>query len=173
MPLFSSRRETTLKGNMIRITPSFILAASGEKFIPYARVGLALGVGGKVEFNTDYTNSDGDAESIEQILDENIAIGVSTELGLQMRLTERLSLLCAFNSYAMNWAPGHATVTKHVENGVDVLPTYTVYDKEVDYVESVTSNTSNPPSGNEPEQLLKMFLPFSSYGLNFGVRFTL
>jgi hypothetical protein len=54
---------------------------------------------------------------------------------------------------------------------MDQLPNLTTSDKEVEFVTEI--NSDGDFDENKPDQALIMNLPYSSIGVNFGVRFDL
>ena len=58
-------------------------------------------------------------------------------------------------------------------NGVDLLPSMTTKEKNIDYLDSYTSISGDPSPDSQPEQSLKQKFPYGSIGLNIGLKITL
>lgn len=170
---YNSESVSTFQGKMTRITPNIILSVGDGNIKPYAKLGIALGVGSKITYNDNYSNSDGDREIYAFELDQGMAFGTYGELGVGIGINDNIALNVSLNGYNMNWAPQHGIITEYTVNGVDVLPQLTTSDKEVEFVDEISYNSSNTPSEGQPDQDLKMYHPFSSLGLNIGIKYSL
>lgn len=65
------------------------------------------------------------------------------------------------------------SMTKYTVNGVNQIGTLDIYDKEIEFVESYTENSTGPPNQNQANKTTKFFLPFSSIGINLGLHISL
>lgn len=168
---YSSSSKSTFQGKMIRLTPSVIVKGSGD-VAPYARLGIAMGVGSKVMYSSDYSNSDGDTEKYSYELNQGMAFGASAEVGADITLSDNLSLLACVRGVNMSWSPNHGEITEYIMDGVDVMPQLTVRDKETNFVKESTGSTGTTPNESQPSEDLKFYLPFSSLGLNISLRYS-
>lgn len=165
---YNSSGTTTYKGKMIRITPNIILSAGEGGIQPYAKLGLALGVGSSIDVRDEYTNSTPTNEVMAYKFDQGMAFGGFAELGIAIGIGDNLGVNVALTGYNMNWAPKHGILTEYTVDGIDQLPSMTTYDKEVEFVDEMSYNSGSVPNMNEPDQAIKEFHPFSSLGLNVG-----
>ena len=159
----------TTKANMLRIIPTIVIATSEGTFCPYAKVGLVVGVMGKV---TDiYTNDIGSYDYKEtRESSGGIPIGFASNIGLKIEGTN-ISLFGELAIISQSWAPKKSIMTESTYKGVDQLPSMTTYQKETNYVDSYTETTT--PNQNSPRQNTKQYLPMSSFGINVGLRISL
>ena len=169
---YSSSGEGVSQAKFTRITPSFIFSLPKDKISPFAQLGLMMGFG-TIEASYEGSNSDGDSYEYGVRYNQGMAIGMSASIGIDYKLGEKLSLLGSIRSVNMTYAPLHGEITKYKENGVDYLSTMTTYESEVDFYDELTTNTSNPPNENNPDKDLKSYYPFSSIGINIGLRLSL
>jgi len=160
-----------VKAKMLRFNPSIILSTSTEKIIPYAKLGIVLGIG-TLSKKYDKTLMDGTYGSSSTLLNGGLAIGASAELGLQIPFTEKLSFVGALNFISMSYSPTKGTVTARTENGVDILPSLNTNEKETVYQDSYSYTDPNPDP-NSPNIQLKEYYPFGSVGINIGLRLSL
>ncbi len=169
---YNSSTTGTYKANMTRIMPSLIVQGSGE-IAPYARLGIVLGMGSKVVYDEDYSNSNGDTEKYIYEVNEGLAMGTSAEVGVNVKFSENLSFIACLRGVNMNWSPNHGVLTTYNVNGIDVLPLLTTRDKEAVYLDEVSGTSPSTPNESQPDEQLRFYLPFSSIGFNIGVRYTL
>jgi hypothetical protein len=162
--------ESTYSGKMFKINPSFIFTSGAGKFNPYAKMGLVVGFGFfNHEYSVNYTTGDVDLTNYKY--NGGIALGFSSALGATYKLNNNLSLFGELSLISLSYSPEKMTVTKATNNGIDVLPGITTYDKETDFVDSYTvSRTPAPIDDTKPRQTLKVPFPFGSFGFNVGIR---
>lgn len=170
---FEANEELTIKAQMLRLMPSLVLALDKDKVKPYAKIGLALGVMNKMDVNSDYSDTNGDSESMVAEVYGGIAIGLNSELGLEYKLSDKLSLIGSVNSINMSYAPTRGMITSYKVNGTEQIDSFTTRDKEVEFVDTDSYNSNEVPNENEPSQDSKEYHPFSSVGLRVGLRFNL
>jgi hypothetical protein len=167
----TSTIQTTYSSTMWRITPSIVVQGDFRKVNPYAKLGLLIGFGKTLWQQDD--NFAGFTSSIEADLSGGVAFGVNSRLGVIFELDDLLSLFVEAQIIAMNYNPTKGEITKYVVDGDDVLSDLTTNEREVEFVDSVTFNSEEEPNPDKPFQVLTMSYPFSSVGVNLGVRFTL
>lgn len=166
-----STTDYEISANMLRINPSIVIAAGGEKLKPYAKVGVVFGFG-SVKYNM--TDKDaGDTEIMTMKLNGGVAIGLTSSLGATFDLSDKLALFGELNMINLSYAPTKGEMTEYTYNGADELSSLTTSEKEIEFVDSVTYDYNNPSSSSEPNKVLKERLPFGSLGLNVGVRFNI
>ncbi len=165
--------KETLKGRMYRLIPT-IKISTGEKIKPYAKVGLILGLGTKLideslRYNYMWSET---TNRIEETTEFNggLSLGFKGNLGADFSLNDKLGLFAELNFVSQAWAPKNATVTKYLVNGEDKLSSMDLRDKETEFVESYDPNATIEPY--QTNKSLKLFLPFSSWGINIGLKFT-
>lgn len=165
---FTASQESILKTNQFQIKPTLIFAAGYEKINPYAKLGMVMGMG-KTTYNTDYRNSNGDTNVSETELTGGMMIGLRASAGISYALGNKLSLFAELTSVSGNVKPKKGTITKAINNGVDVLPTYTYNDTNIEFVDTYTNN--GPETDAETHKLLRPSFNASTLGLNIGMTY--
>jgi hypothetical protein len=167
-PSSNSTYNYTLSSKMLRIMPSLVIAAGGDKINPYAKFGVVIG-SGSVLYETN-SNSDGDISVDNFVFSGGMALGLTSALGAQLNLSDNMSLFGEVNMINMSYAPTKGEYTVSTYNGIDQLATMTTNEKEVEFVDSYTYNSASPTPDSQPDQDLKIRLPFGSLGINVGLK---
>ncbi len=168
----SYKRETTWKGRMIRIVPTIRMTAGEKKIMPYMKAGLIIGVDAKMFEETHMENTSLTSTTIS---DENwkysggVSWGFHGGIGLNYKASDKIGIFAEIAANYQNWAMKKGTMTKNTVDGVDQLPMLDTYDKEIEFVDSYSYDTSAAPNTNQPDKSTKFLLPFSSIGLNIGI----
>lgn len=178
-PFFNTKfyeyEKTSIKSQMFRVNPSIIIASGFEKLDPYAKFGVILGFG-SITCSYLYDRYEDDQLQYKEVqewkLNGGMAFGLSSALGLMYHISDLISIYGELNLVGMSYAPTKGVMTKYTVNGSDRLPDLTTDDKEIDFVDDITYDYDNPPSTAEPMKELKFYFPYSSIGLNIGVRFS-
>jgi len=167
--------KISIKSQMFRVNPSIIIASGFDKLDPYARFGVIFGFG---SINLNYLDEEYENNILENKVIEKwkynggMAFGISSALGLMYHISDLISVYGELDLVGMSYAPIKGVMTEYTVNGADKLPNLTTDDKEIDFVDDITYDYNNPPSSAEPSKELKNYLPYSSIGLNIGVRFS-
>ena len=163
-------QEEKSSAKMLRLTPSIKIQVGKKNIKPYMRFGLVIGLAPKIITsytlnipNSTYTHT----EESSRTMSGGTSIGFSAGMGANFKLNKRIGVFAEFNLVSQAWAPKKAVFTKSIVNGVDVLPSSTISQKEVEYVDPYVQGISNP---NEPSKSLKIYMPFSSIGINVGLQ---
>jgi hypothetical protein len=171
----SSIYEYTMSAKMLRFTPALKMTIGNGNIKPYMRTGLVMGVAGKIIHTGKTTNTDifgTETYEIEKELTNGISLGFAGALGVDFMLSDNISLFAEMSIITQSWAPEKEEWTKYTIDGEDHLDDLTTRIKEIEYVDSY-SYDSGPINENLPRQELKIYYPFSSVGINAGVRITL
>ncbi|MDI3479931.1 MAG: hypothetical protein PWQ14_1077 [Rikenellaceae bacterium] len=167
--------KESIKSQMFRVNPSIIIASGFDKLDPYAKFGVILGFG-SITYNRlyeEYENNQIQDIKVEKWkYDGGMAFGISSALGLMYHISDLISVYGELDLVGMSYAPKKGVMTEYTINGADQLPELTTDDKEIDFVDDITYDYDNPPSSAEPSKELKFYFPYSSIGLNIGVRFS-
>lgn len=166
----SSLQTDKFKVNMLRIIPSTIIAIGEGKYIPYAKVGIAIGVLGKAVNTNTGQNGPNTSENAWEYTG-GTAIGFASSLGIRVS-KGRISFFGEIAMTGQSWAPTKKIQITSTQNGVDQLANMTTYQKETNYVEDYTyvNPNASPADPNSPQQASKIYLPMSSWGGNIGLR---
>lgn len=175
MPPFmvSSSYENKMSGNMFRLTPALKFSVGKDKLKPYMRIGLVIGMAGKIK--NEITRSRPSFNGVQIVTEQEssmtggVSIGLSAGLGANYKLNDKLGIFAEIAFISQSWAPNKSLLTKYTENGVDQLSSMTTNQKETIYLNSYTE-VFGPSNPNVPAQALKTAMPFSSIGLNIGVQ---
>jgi hypothetical protein len=169
--------ETKMRGKMLSIVPAFVVHLPLDKFKPYARLGVKLGVVNSVVSKKHEVNtSSGKSTAATDIQSKSkeyggIALGVQAAVGTDFPLSDRLSLFGEIQVDGISYSPTHGKYTEYIVNGVDKLNDRTVRENTWDYVKEV-SYPSNIPD-DQPDQFGKINQPFGNVGLVLGVKINL
>ena len=163
--------ETLTSSKMLRIIPSLVLSAGGEKIKPYVKFGLVFGKGSVTEETSYQDNSNGFSVSNSEIvkLSGGTALGLSSALGANISLSDNMCFFGELQMINMSYAPKTGELIESKVNGVNVLPTLTTAEIQTDFVDSYTSDNNNY-TPYLPSQELKQRLPFGSFGINVGLK---
>jgi opacity protein-like surface antigen len=160
---------STISAKMLRFMPSLVIASGLEKVNPYARFGLVIGTG-SIKNEVDGNNEDGDVYMHEWKYSGGVAFGLNAGVGAIFNLSDNMGLFAELNMINLSYAPTKGELKEATYNGIDRLPDLTTSVKEIEFVDSYTYSSSNPPSDSQPDQELKVKAPFGSFGINFGLR---
>ncbi len=170
-------KQTDLSGNysnteafakMIQIKPTLVFRAGYDKINPYAKVGMIIGSGKITNTRNEKNGVDVFKETIE--FDGGIPIGFHASLGTLYKLNEKLALFGELNLVSLEYAPEKGKFTESFKNGVDQLPTMTIREKEIEFVDTYISSGA-PSNPNEALKTPKIPFSFSSFGLNIGLQY--
>lgn len=157
-------------GNTFYLNPSLIVRAGGEsKIKPYAKVGMFMGLANSTihESHSVFVNG---ANQFVRIDDDKfetkggVAIGLTSALGLDIMMTDRIALFGELTTRLASWAPTSytaTTITTDYDNNIAQAPME--YSVSGNFVNETPANYSGT---NIPSQVL----PFSAVGLNVGVK---
>lgn len=162
--------DYTLSAKMLRINPSIVIASGMENINPYAKFGLIVG-SGSILYDYD-DNDNGDIEYIKLKMNGGLALGLSSNIGVLFNINN-LELFGELNSINLSYSPTKGKMTEATYNGSDILIDMTTKEKEIDFVDSYTYNYLSPSSDSQPHKELKYKFPFSSFGINFGIKIRL
>lgn len=165
---YNSTTDYTLSSKMIRIIPTLVIATGGEKINPYAKFGVVIG-SGSVLYETN-SISDGDIYISNLELSGGMALGLTSSIGAMYNLSDNMALFGELNMINMSYAPTKGETTLATYNGIDELSTMTTNEKETEFVDSYTYNSASSTSDSQPNQDLKIRLPFGSFGINVGLK---
>jgi hypothetical protein len=162
----------TYSAKMFRINPSFVISAGLDKVNPYAKMGFVVGTGSFTHNNTE-TFFNGVVYLTDYKWNGNLALGFTSALGATFKLNNNISLFGELNLIGLNYSPKKMVVTKATDNGIDVLGDISTYNKETNFVSGYSVNKNNPIDYTKPNTSVIVSYPFSSFGINFGIRISL
>lgn len=166
---------TTLdKIKMFRLNPAVKLTL-GDEVRPYLRMGIIIGLGTgytSVEesiVTTSGSNNDTTAMEITKEYSGGAAFGFNSAFGVDIDLIDNLVLFGELSFSSLSWAATESKITRHVYNGVDLVPMANPASLKTKYVDEFTQPGFSSNSG---QTALKTYLPFGSFGITAGVIFT-
>lgn len=163
-----------LTGRMYRIIPTLKFSAGEKKLKPYAKIGCVIGLGTTLtDKSVRYYNMwGGNTDKIEEtaIFSGGMSIGMKGNIGMDINLTSKLGVFAEVTFISQAWAPKKIETVSYKINGEDKLSTLDQRDKVTEFVDSYDPNVNIEPHQNNKS--LKIYLPYSSWGANIGVRFT-
>ncbi len=136
------------KGSMLRLIPA-IKVTGGEKIKPYAKFGIVVGVSPKIEEVITFSGS---------VLSETgtikysggSSVGFMGAMGVDLGITDMFGFYFELNSINQTWAPDKAVMTSTFSSS-----------GTINFVDNLPDNADN--------EELKVFFPFSSFGINAGI----
>jgi hypothetical protein len=154
-------KETTTTYNAIgtaRITmksfyinPSLVIKAGKGKIVPYGRLGIFLGLvnTGIYHNQYDYYPENKNVED-KTIYQGGVAIGSSSNLGVDVMLSDKIAVFGELSARIAMWTPGKQNETS-----------------------TVTDNVTNSKMTSSTGYYNSTSTPFSTIGLNVGVKYYL
>jgi len=163
--------KVQLSSSMFRLAPVFVVQTQLNKITPYAKLGPVLSFG-KIILNQDQNNL-GTIMIQESKLNGGIAIGLDTRLGFLYQTDGAMAYFIEVHAMGLSYAPKKGELTKYVIDGEDQMPGLTTQQREVEFVDEISYDSNTDLDPNKPDQTLAIAFPFSSIGVNVGVRIKL
>lgn len=166
-----------VKGKMFQIVPAIVVSPGFDKFNPYVKFGVIVGFGSyAIDWKQVHSATNEPTETREQTFEfsKGVSVGLSSSLGVQYKFSVATCLFLEANFSNVSYSPKKGELTKSTENGINELPMLTTRDKNIEFVKEFTETRVNyNPDENKPRQELKYSVPFSTIGVNLGVRINL
>lgn len=157
----------------IYLMPAVVISTGNTLLEPYARVGLAVNVGGKLLQETDYTSTPvagtPTKESYELTYKLRTGIGFQGALGLKYHINNRVGLWLEAAGISQNIYLKSGELTKATVDGENVLDTYTTSERKTNFEFKYTEVSGT--ASNEPSTASTVPFSFSNFGINLGVAF--
>ncbi len=165
----------TLKGHMMRLTPSLRIQVGEDKIKPYMTAGIIIGMATGITDETSETKTGtGQPSSTSDNIwtySGGMSIGFHGAVGATYMISDQLGIFGELTGNYMNWSPNKKVLTTATLNGTDELGKMNTIDKETDYKSSYTT-TSGPVSTGSPTLSSLVNAPFSSFGFTIGVHYS-
>jgi hypothetical protein len=170
----SSLDTYNYSASMLRINPTIVVTAGLEGINPYAKFGVIVGFGSYTVDNvSSTTNTLGTTEDLfTEKYSGGMAIGVNAGVGAFYNLSDNLALFGELNMVNLSYAATKSIFTVNSINGEDQLSTMTTSQKETNYVDSYTYDSAATVSTSTASSGQKAKVPFGSFGINIGVKFS-
>ncbi len=170
--LGSSRSEVKIAGDLISFIPGIVITAGLEKVNPYARFGVLIGafpmLFQRYKMENPTVNPAQSAELTNSFYG-GVALGYSATGGCDFSLNKLINLFVELSFSHATWSPNYSEVIEYTVNGEDRLSTLTTYQKKTEYVDKIKFDVN--PSLDSPREALRETYPFSTFAVNFGVKF--
>jgi hypothetical protein len=137
---------------------------------PLCKAGLIIGLAGKATVETVGVTSVNTQDQIWTYTGGS-SFGFHGAIGLMYMVSDKLGIFGELAGYYQQASPSKGELTKSSFNGVDQLGITDTRDKQITY-QSSYSDDANSNKGN-PRVALTTHNPFSSFGFNIGIHFSL
>ena len=174
----SSKTDYDISASMLQIIPSLVISAGMEKINPYAKFGFVIG-SAKITTNQNTTNTASFGGSTNTNTSErtietltNTGLGFKGSLGAMFAVNSNISVFAELTSINMSLNLKSGTITKDTTNGVDNLIGKSINDTQTVYEDTLTTNSPKTVNPNEPSKAATISFPFSSFGINVGLKYS-
>jgi Outer membrane protein beta-barrel domain len=161
---------SVFNSKMLQFKPTLVLSGGFDKINPYTKFGVILGIGSITESKSEKDNVD-DEFLKTYLYNGSLSKGFTASLGSTFEIANNLSVFGEINYNYLVFSPDFGTVTESKINGSDNLQTLTIYDKSIEYKETVLVSVATFSNTNVKAQSNKKFYNFSSLALNFGISY--
>ncbi len=168
--------ETNIRAEIIQISPKIVYNFFKDaKINPYVKIGGTIGFGSIISEYSNVMISDFENQTYEYHLTRNggFALGFNAGLGVNYKISEKVSLFSEVSLLSMGYAPTNGEVTKYNVDGVDILPELTRADKEFIFTDSYEDRYDATSYENQPRNIVKMHESLNNISLNFGLKVSL
>ena len=168
--------EAKSHGQMLSLVLAFVVTLPFEKFRPYARLGLKIGVLNSVTDELHQVDN-GAKAATSRVIDATrkdyggVALGLQAALGSDFALNKKISLFAEIQVDGISYSPTHGKYTNYNVNGEDQLGNMFVKDKSWDYKKEIDRTKTIP--NDQPDELSRVNYAFSNVGLVVGVKFNI
>lgn len=149
------------------------------------KLGVEIGAGPLIQFSgtsnifyesTETTTTSSGTDYISSVTEfeykQAFEIGAFADLKLNFKASEKLTLFFNTNFRSLSFKPKSALITKYTENGIDMLPSLTVSDKEAIFHSSYSGNSSSQ-NPNEPYNGTRFSFASNTISFGLGLRYTI
>ncbi len=162
--------KTVMSANMFRLSPGIRISVGDGKIKPYAKLGLAFRIFGKITIkDSHYDIQNNETTETEWKYSNGASIGIIASLGITKKISEKISIFGELGMINQSWGPKKGKITKYAINGVDMLSNLTPSQNQTNYIDSYTTTNNSSSATWSPRQQLRQYYPFSSIGLNIGL----
>lgn len=167
--------ESSFKSTFVRITPAVVLTTGKKGFNTYGRFGLSVPVTGSVVGTSDNTNAGITTHRVSKTTGK-VSLGLVGALGLSYNLNDKISIFGEVEYLGLGINYKKTEVTEYKVAGADMLSNLTTAQKEINYVNELTSSSNNGSyntnvSSSKPSDQLGDVANFSRCAINVGVKF--
>jgi hypothetical protein len=102
-----------------------------------------------------------------------IAIGGIASGGATYKIRKWIEVFAELKMISLSYAPTKGKITKNIINGIDIANSMPPNDGQIVFLNNLTIGNNITTPSSEPYQQLKYHFPFSSWGINLGVKFNI
>ena len=165
-------RHREYSANMFRFFPFIKFKFSKNKLTYYSKMGYLLGAFGEIKRESVIIYDMVDEHSSKTIYNKGISHGAIAAFGIQLSLSNRLSVYSEIKTFIHSYGPKKRELVKSERNGEDRLPELQPGMIHTNYVDNYIKDWSSGGTDfSEPLTELRWFYPFSSIGLNIGIHY--
>jgi len=160
-------------GQMLSIIPALVTRIQLDNVVPYARIGLMVGV-----MNSVITEGEGTSSPEGKISSGNIkfkkkesggiAIGAQGAIGADFMLGSLVSLFAEIQLSGISWCPKKGAYKTYEIDGQNKLDDMTTKQKEWKYLKELDNNKTIP--NTDPDEFCQVNNHFNNVGLEIGVK---
>lgn len=161
---------------MFKLIPTLVVSGGFEILDPYLKLGLIVGLGSvNAEIDRTYKSLNYNASIIlHQTEKDNggIAIGYNTAIGLSYNMGDHFAVFGELNMVNLSYTPTKGEIVSFAIDGEDKLSELNTSEREYEFADSYTEDSSIIASTSTPTKQLKNRLSLGSIGINIGVKIT-
>lgn len=161
------------KGQMLRIIPTIKISTGGKIWNPFLKSGLSIGLFPGIVSNSFNESKSGENIILTERLEEisgGISFGYFGSAGVDFSFHSRWKISAEMVVLAQAYLPEKRTLTRYTENGEDILPQYSRFEKEYRFQKNFKRDGSTFDK-DKPTVISQIVLPFSSIGFQIGIRY--
>jgi hypothetical protein len=169
---YSEQRKLT--SSIFSIDPGIEISPGFSKINPFIDFNLMIGIIPRImekETNTTYSGTTTNEIFQSGVYHGGIPIGYDIKGGVDFKLSKLIDIYADLNFKGFNYTPTKYSMKEYTVNGVDEFSTLTTKQKETVFVKNYDSKETIP--ADSPNKQLKESFPFTSLGIDVGVKFNL
>lgn len=163
-----SEGNTETKHSLLRVMPGVVFAIDNAALTLYSRTGLVFPL-----FSNGVTDQSLTSSGITTFQKTEstgaFSVGYFGAVGVSVKIAESLKVFAEVEGINLRIKQNTAVLTEYTIDGSDQLGNLNTQDKEVEFVDEVTS--ADNTNVNEPRRVLAQMQNYSSLGFNIGIRF--
>jgi hypothetical protein len=162
------------RASMFSVIPTVQISPGWNQFNPFIDIGAIIGVMPRInekETNTSYYGTSSTVIASTGNYHGGIPVGFDIKAGVDYKVSKLLDIYAALDFQGMNYTPSKFSLKTYEVNGVDQFSSLTTKQKETVYVKNYDRSETIP--NDSPNKALKETYPFTSLGIDIGVKFNL
>lgn len=159
----------------VYIIPAIVLTTAGADVNVYSRFGAVLPARDKLSIKMEYnetTATGGGTTTAEYDLTNYFRVGIQAALGLTVPVKKNIGFWAEAVAISRNTYAKRLEMTAYSVDGVNRLQTFSINEKVTEFEFETTSGTTNN-NPNNPRKAFTSSVPYSSIGIQAGLKFGL